>query len=84
MLGVEVSRVSQGCYAQLFQGGDVLVSVSVAVVKYHAQKQLEEERPYFSLPLSGHSPSLGEGGPETQGRNLDPGTKAEPWRINVY
>lgn len=77
MLGVEVSRVSQGCYASLFQRGDVLVSVPIAVLKHHAHKQLEEERAYFSLPPSGHTPSLGKVGPETQGRNLDPGTKAE-------
>jgi hypothetical protein len=48
----------------------VLVGVSIAMVKHHGQKQLEEER-----VISAHSlKSIIEG---TQGRNLDARTDVE-------
>lgn len=53
------------------------LSVSVAVIRYHDQMQLKEERGSFSLQLSGHPPSLGDIRAGTQRRKLEAGTEAE-------
>lgn len=51
--------------------------VSIAVIKYHDQKQLEKERISFILQFSDHTPSLRKVRTGTQGRKLVTGTSAE-------
>ena len=48
------------------------------VIKHQDEKQLGEERSYFHLKLSGHTPSLGESGRDSR---LDAGGKQ---RNNVF
>lgn len=45
--------------------------------KHHSQKQLVEEKVYFSLQLSAHTPSQREARVGIQGRCPDPGVDAE-------
>lgn len=47
------------------------------MTKHHHQKQLEEERIYFSFQLSGDSVSPREVRAEVQGRNLEAEAEAE-------
>lgn len=49
----------------------------MAVIKHNHQRQLEEERAYFTLQLYGCSLSLREVKTGTQGKNLVAGTEAE-------
>jgi hypothetical protein len=46
-------------------------------MKHHEQKLLREEKVYFALYLSAHSPSLTEVRAGTQHRNIEAGTEAE-------
>lgn len=50
--------------------------VSIAVTKYHNQKQREEEKVYSSLQFSGHNPSLRIIKPGTGDASLEARTKA--------
>ena len=74
---------------------DCRSSVSTAMIKHHGQKQCGEKRIYYTLQLSGHTPSPREASAGTQGRNLDAETEAEakggcclqacsPWVATTY
>lgn len=65
------------------------------MIKHHAQKQCGKKIIYFTLQLSGHTPSPKEASAGTQGRNLDAETEAEakggcclqacsPWVATTY
>lgn len=56
----------------------------VAVIKYHEQKQLMEERFYFSLKLSGHTPSLREVQERFQSTNLKARTEVEAMEEHCF
>jgi hypothetical protein len=47
------------------------------VIKQHSQKQFGEERVYFSLQFSDHSPLEKEVKANTQGRTMEAGIEAE-------
>lgn len=49
----------------------------LGAIKHHDQNQPGEERAYFTLELSGHTPSLREIGAGTPDRRLQAGTGAE-------
>jgi hypothetical protein len=55
--------------------GDVLVSISTAVIKYHNKKQLGKERVYLSY--TSRSQFITEG---SQGVNPETGTK-KTWKV---
>jgi hypothetical protein len=59
--------------------GATLVLVSIAVIKYHDQKQLGKERIYFILELPGHGSSMSEVMASTQSRNLKQELEQKPW-----
>ena len=73
----------------------VLVRLSIAVIKHHNQKQLEEERVYFSLHRPATVPSGMEVRAEILGMDLDSGANAEatggygflacnPWPASLF
>jgi hypothetical protein len=61
---------------------NVLVRVSIAFIKHHGQKQLEEERVSFSLQLVGHR--LGKSGQKPKARTWRQELKQRPWRSVAY
>ncbi|CAO2609842.1 hypothetical protein LEMLEM_LOCUS14387 [Lemmus lemmus] len=65
---------------------DVIIAerVSIAGIKHHDQKQLGEERVYFTVQLSGQTPLLREFRARTQDRNPEAGANAEAWRNTAY
>lgn len=61
-----------------------LVRVSTAVMKHHDQKQLGEERIYFTLQLSSHTSSLTKVRAIIEGRNLRPELVQRPWKSMAF